>query len=426
MVCCNLSAGLTLENLSSSDGYKNHLGRRTNRLMTAMKPDFQNTEIAFKHMTDHDLYRAWSLFRTINFKPLVIAGPPLLTAAMRLRLPIKPLVRATVFKQFCGGEGLDECQQTVELLARGRVYSILDYGVEGEKSEKGFDAAMQEVLRTVATAKNNPKIPFCVFKLTALARFELLETFSAIGFERLTNEQRDEWKRVEHRVNTICDAAVKAGKQVMIDAEETWIQSAIDHQAFAMMRKHNRQSGQIYMTIQMYRTKGLADVHALLARGQAEGFVPGVKLVRGAYMEKERARARSLGYESPIHPSKEDTDKAYDEALRLILNSSSTMYLCAGTHNARSCALTIDLMQQHQLKPDTSRVWFAQLLGMSDDLSFNLANAGYLAAKYVPYGPIDAVLPYLFRRARENTSIAGQSGRELQLIERELRRRRGT
>ena len=391
--------------------------------MANPRPDFQNTEIAFKHLSDRDLYRAWSLFRTINFKPLVVAGPPILSAALKLRLPVKSLVRATVFKQFCGGETLDECQDTVTKLSKGGVYSILDYGVEGEKTEAGFDAAMSEVLNTVHASKGNQRIPFCVFKLTALARFELLEKVSEVGVNSISGDLAKEWHRVELRVSKICDEAIRAGKQVMIDAEETWIQPAIDHLAFAMMRQHNRASGVVFTTIQMYRKQGLGDVRALLERGKSEGFVPAIKLVRGAYMEKERNRALDRGYESPIHPNKAATDQAYDEALGLILAKNSDVFLCAGTHNANSCQKTIDLMDKQSMGPSDARVWFAQLLGMSDDLSFNLASAGYHAAKYLPYGPIAAVLPYLFRRAEENTSIAGQSGRELQLIERELRRR---
>jgi proline dehydrogenase len=393
--------------------------------MTHPRPDFQNTEVAFKHLSDLDLYRAWTLFRTINVKPLVLAGPPLVTAALKLRLPIQGLLRATVFKQFCGGETLEKCRETINQLTKGGVYSILDYGVEGEKSEDGFNAAMEEVLKTVTEAKQNPRIPFCVFKLTAIARFELLEVVSKSGTVVVPQELSDEWQRVENRVSAICEAAIKADKCVMIDAEETWIQPAIDHLALMMMRQHNLDTGKIYTTIQMYRSKGLADVNALLLRGTSEGFIPAIKLVRGAYMEKERERASLLKYESPIHPDKNATDRAYNQALKSILASDQRANLCAGTHNSESSRVTIDLMAHAHIDAKSPRVWFAQLLGMSDDLTFNLAHAGYQAAKYVPYGPIAAVLPYLFRRARENTSIAGQSGRELQLIERELRRRSG-
>jgi proline dehydrogenase len=388
-------------------------------------PDFQNTEIAFKHLKDSDLFRAWSLFRAINIKPLVALGPSMVTGALKLRLPVKGLVKSTVFRQFCGGETLENCEDTVKSLKLGGVYSILDYGVEGEKTEAGFDAAMAEVLRTVSAMKANPGAPFCVFKLTAMARFELLEAVSASGAGSVPANLKDEWKRVTARVAKICDKAIAAGKLVMIDAEETWIQPAIDHLALAMAQKHNKGTAKIYTTIQMYRVNGLQDVKELLESARSEGWIPGIKLVRGAYMEKERERATAMGYPSPIHPDKDSTDKAYDDALKIILAAQSDAYLCAGTHNATSSLLAVELVGKCKLPPASPRVWFAQLLGMSDDLTFNLAHSGYLAAKYVPYGPIAAVLPYLFRRARENTSIAGQSSRELRLIEKELRRRSG-
>jgi proline dehydrogenase len=388
-------------------------------------PDFQNTEIAFKHMTDGELYRAWTLFKVINVKPLVVAGPPLVSAALKFGLPVQGLLRATVFNHFCGGETLDDCASTMKRLQEGGVFSILDYGVEGEKTEQGFDAAEAEVLRTILTTSANPRVPFCVFKLTALARFELLETVSCKGLDTLAPTLQKEWQRVLNRVKNICDTAAKHKKLVMIDAEETWIQPAIDTIAIAMMRAHNQISARVYTTIQMYRTEGLANVRQLLSAATAEKWIPAIKLVRGAYMEKERQRAAAMGYQSPIHPDKASTDQAYDEATRLIIQAPEAK-LCAGTHNAKSSELVVKLMQEDKLKPATERVWFAQLLGMSDDLTFNLAHGGFNAAKYVPYGPVKAVLPYLFRRAQENTSIAGQSGRELQLIEREIRRRANT
>ena len=388
-------------------------------------PDFQNTEIAFKHLKDSDLYRAWGLFRAINIKPFVTMGPALVTGALKLRLPVKGLIKSTVFRQFCGGEDLESCEDTIRHLMLGGVYSILDYGVEGEKSEAGFDAAMEEVLRTVSAMKSNSGAPFCVFKLTALARFELLEAVSTSGTSTVHATLTAEWGRVVARVAKICDTAITAGKLVMIDAEETWIQPAIDHLAITMAREHNKKTAKVYTTIQMYRVNGLRDVNALLDQARIEGWIPAIKLVRGAYMEIERERAREMSYPSPIHPDKTATDIAYNEALKKILGPGSTAFLCAGTHNADSSLLAVDLAEAHELPPASPRMWFAQLLGMSDNLTFNLAHSGYLAAKYVPYGPIGAVLPYLFRRARENTSIAGQSSRELLLIERELRRRSG-
>jgi proline dehydrogenase len=389
-------------------------------------PDFQNTEIAFKHLTDGELYRAWTLFKVINVKPLVVAGPPLVSAALRWGIPLKGVLRATVFSHFCGGETLKDCSRTIKRLSQRGVYSILDYGVEGEKTESGFDAAMAEVLSTIANTSSSTHkyAPFCVFKLTALARFQLLEMVSQRGSEILSGSLKLEWQRVIERIGTICQEAVRHGKLVMIDAEETWIQPAIDAIAIDMMRRHNRENACVYTTIQMYRTEGLATVRKLLSLAGSEQWIPAIKLVRGAYMEKERQRAEALGYPSPIQPDKASTDRAYDEALELILKTTSAK-LCAGTHNAPSTELVVRLMQKQRLAASSERVWFAQLLGMSDDLTFNLAHGGFNAAKYVPYGPISAVMPYLFRRAQENTSIAGQSGRELRLIEREIKRRRG-
>jgi proline dehydrogenase len=391
--------------------------------MTDTLPDFENTEIAFRHLSDSDLWRAWTLFRAINVKPLVAAGPPLVTLALKMRLPVKGLLKSTIFSHFCGGETLESCSDTMKRLANAKVRSILDYGIEGEKTEAGFDAAEQELLRSVAFTARNSNVPFTVFKMTGLARFELLEDFSRQIPHHQTPASEPEWERVLRRVDSVCAAAVAGGKLVMIDAEETWIQPAIDQIALDMMRKHNRDQCRVFTTIQMYRSDGLALVKNLIQTAKSEGWKCGIKLVRGAYMEKERERAGRLGYPSPIHPDKDATDRAYDAALELIFNSPDTS-LCAGTHNAASSRLALQLSRASGLAPRDPRVWFAQLLGMSDDLTFNIADAGYNAAKYVPYGPVDTVLPYLFRRARENTSIAGQSGRELLLVEKELRRRK--
>lgn len=392
--------------------------------MDSPKVDFKNSAIAFRHMSDHDLLRAWTLFRAISIKPLVIAGPPLVNLSLKLRLPIQCVLKNTVFRHFCGGETLEQCEETMQRLRKDGVFSILDYGVEGEKSESGFEAATNEVLKVVKATRTNQAVPFCVFKLTAIARFELLEQVSARKLEELTNDLKAEWNKVQSRVAQICEEAVAANKLVMIDAEESWIQPAIDQLTLAMMRKHNGETAKIYTTIQMYKKQGLPSLKTLLQTAELEGWHPGIKLVRGAYMEKERARAVSLGYPSPIHDTKEDTDRAYNDALTLILDKNSQAYLCAGTHNFDSTIRVTELMQSETLPLNTPRVWFAQLLGMSDDLTFNAAHAGYNAAKYVPYGPVAAVLPYLFRRAQENTSIAGQSGRELALVESEIKRRR--
>ncbi len=392
--------------------------------MIMPRPDFQNTKNAFQDKSDLELNRAWILFRSINIKPFVTFGPLLVTSALKFKLPITGLLRWTVFRQFCGGETLEHCAETISRLQKMSVFSILDYGVEGLKSEAGYDATAQEILKLLEATKGQENaIPFCVFKLSALGRFELLEKITTSGINGLSSELKAEWRAVEQRIHTICDAAVSTGKLVMIDAEETWIQGAIDIIALTMMQKHNRVEPKIYTTVQMYLTNGLQKITTMFALAHKEKWKVGIKLVRGAYLEKERDRAALMGYKSPIQPDKASTDQAYNKALKIILSSPDLAHLCAGTHNLESTEATIDLMGHHSIDPGSTRVWFAQLFGMSDDITFNLANSRYRACKYVPYGPIAGVLPYLFRRAHENSSIAGQSSRELQLIEAELKRR---
>ena len=387
-------------------------------------PNFDDTQIAFQSKSDAALWRAVMLFRLIGITPIVKIGPSLVNFGFKAHLPIKPLVRSTVFRQFCGGESLDECRETIDLMAGDGVSAILDYGVEGEKSERGFDAAVAEILRTVGEASGNKNIPFCVFKMTALARFELLEHVSNKGESALSPEEAQEYARVKARVDRICSTAADQNLPVMIDAEETWIQPAIDAIAESLMQKHNQQRALVYTTAQMYRVDRLNYIRNLVERASREGWHVGIKLVRGAYMEKERERAQAMNYPSPIHPNKKATDQAYDDALSFCVASLNHVAICAGTHNESSCLRGARLLAQYNVLHRDPRVWFSQLYGMSDHISYNLAHCGYPVAKYVPYGPVAKVLPYLFRRAQENTSVAGQSSRELQLVERELKRRR--
>ena len=391
-------------------------------------PDFSNTEVAFRSRSQAELWRALGLFKLINVPLLVKAGGPVLTAGFKLKLPLSPLVRWTVFRQFCGGESLEECRDTIARMAKDGVDSILDYGIEGEKSEAGFEAATQEILRTAAEAAKNTHIPFVVFKMTAIARMDLLEALNDAKSESsLSADEKKEWLRVLARVERICDAANKHGKPVMIDAEETWIQNTIDHVVEEQMKKRNTgDHALVYTTVQMYRVDRLAYLKSLASRAEREGWALGVKLVRGAYMEKERARAAKQDRASPIHPDKAATDVAYDEAVTFFVNHSHPIWACIGSHNEHSCLKAAQLiLSKSQQNPNLAgRMWFSQLLGMSDHLTYNLANAGFKVAKYVPYGPVQAVLPYLIRRAQENTSVAGQSSRELTLVKAELERRR--
>jgi len=383
---------------------------------------FENTEVAFRHYTNADLNRAYWLFRVINVNFLVKVGPPITNFAIKIGLPIKGIIKATIFKHFCGGETIRECEHTIKELEKGGVGTILDYSVEGEEEEKVFDETRDEIIRTVRRAAKDKAIPITVFKITGVGRFGLLEKLDAK--ETLTDAEQLEWQKVQDRVLDICSKAAEANVPIMIDAEETWIQDTIDHLALEMMRRFNREKVIIYNTYQFYRhdkLQSLKDDHAVAVK---EGFILGAKLVRGAYMEKERRRATEKDYPSPIQPDKQSADKDYDAALDFCTDQVDTLAIVAGTHNEDSCRLLTEFMHKKNIDSKNPHMYFSQLLGMSDNLSFNLADAGYNVAKYVPYGPIKAVLPYLFRRAQENTAIAGQMSRELSLIVKERKRRK--
>ncbi|MFM7216661.1 MAG: proline dehydrogenase family protein, partial [Bacteroidota bacterium] len=323
----------------------------------------------------------------------------------------------------CGGEDIDGCNRTIQELHRFGIGTILDYSVEGSESESDFDATHSEILATIKRAHGDTAIPFCVFKPTGIGRFALLEKKnSGRDFDAAESAEYD---RFVHRLENICSTAHQFGVPVFVDAEESWIQDVIDSLVLEMMRRFNKQKAIVYNTVQLYRHDRLGYLRNLLESARSSGFKVGVKLVRGAYMEKERLRAKSLGYQSPIQPDKSATDRDYDLALQLCLQHLDFTSIVAGTHNESSSAQLVDLMKKNGLSPEHPGIWFSQLYGMSDHISFNLAKAGFNVCKYVPYGPVKAVLPYLIRRAQENTSVKGQTGRELSLIESEMRRRRG-
>lgn len=386
--------------------------------------DFTNTEIAFGPKKPKDLKRAYWLFKVVSYTWIVKLGKRLTPLLLKLRFPIKGLIKATIFRQFCGGETIEECTERIDELGKFGVGTILDYSVEGKTSDEDFEHTTQIIISTIEKAKNSENIPFAVFKVTGIGRFDLLEIASE---EKTTaNEQvLHEIAAVKERFERICTAAAQHGVRLFIDAEETWIQPVLDAWTWEMMCRYNQERAIIYNTVQMYRHDRLDFLQRQLAQVQAAGIVYGVKLVRGAYMEKERARAAAMGYPSPIQPDKASTDRDYNEALKFIVENQQHFAVCAGSHNEESSMLLTELMAQNQLKPGNERFYFAQLLGMSDHISYNLSNAGYKVAKYVPFGPVKEVLPYLLRRADENTSVAGQTGRELGLISSELRRRKG-
>jgi proline dehydrogenase len=383
---------------------------------------FENTEIAFRHCSNTALNRAYWLFRIININFLVKIGPPITNFAVKIGLPIKGLIKATIFKHFCGGETIRECEQTIKSLDAGSVGTILDYSIEGEDDEQVFDHTRDEIIRTVKRAAKERAIPITVFKVTGVGRFSLLEKLDS--GTKLTDAEEQEWKKAQERVRAICEKGHETGIPVMIDAEETWIQDTIDLLALDMMRRFNKEKAIIYNTYQLYRLDKLASLKNDHKIATDEGFILGAKLVRGAYMEKERKRAGEKGYPSPIQPDKQAADKDYDAALDYCTDHINQIAFVAGTHNENSCRLLTELLDKKHIDPKNPHVYFSQLLGMSDNLSFNLADAQYNVAKYVPYGPVNAVLPYLFRRAQENTAIAGQMSRELSLIVKEKKRRK--
>lgn len=383
---------------------------------------FSNTEIAFQAKSNSDLQRSYWLFKAIGFNWLVNAAPGLIQFSFKLRLPIKGLIRATVFKQFCGGESMHTCERTMDSLHKYGIGSILDYSVEGKEEEAEFQHTAREIIATIEKAKSDNRIPFCVFKVTGIARFALLNKVN--NRDALTQTEQKEFDEVKHRIERICSTAHSHGVRIFIDAEESWIQNAIDGLAREMMLKYNRQSAIVFNTVQLYRHDRLQFLKEAYEDALKHDYFLGMKLVRGAYMEKERERAAEFGYENPIQPDKAACDADYNEALRFCVGKIDRICLCAGTHNEDSSMLLTQLMRQNNIASNDKRIYFSQLYGMSDHISYNLAHAGYNVVKYLPYGPVEAVMPYLLRRAQENTSVKGQSGRELTLIMDEISRRK--
>ena len=386
---------------------------------------FDNTEVAFSGKSNAELNRAYWLFKLIGNPSLVKVGKQMTNFALGLNLPIGWAIKPTIFKQFCGGEDITECSGAIKKLGKYNIGTILDYSVEGKEDDAAFEATAKEIILTIETAASDKKnIPFSVFKLTGLGTVGLLEKING-GLDNLTADEQHAYLDFHRRVESICKKAFEFGVPVFIDAEESWIQDGIDRIAQEMMVKYNRTNPIIYNTIQLYRHDRLAFLKESFAHADKEGYFLGVKLVRGAYMEKERTRAEKMGYASPIQPDKESSDRDFNAALEFCVANSEKIAICAGTHNEDSSNLLAQLIEKKGIKHNHPHFFFAQLLGMSDHISYNLAHEGYNVAKYVPYGPVKEVVPYLIRRAEENTSVKGQTGRELSLIIKEKRRRAG-
>jgi proline dehydrogenase len=387
-----------------------------------MRNIFNNTQVAFSLKNDTELYRAYFLFKMIGNEPLVRIGTAVTNFALKAHLPVEGLIRATVFDHFCGGVTEDDCITVVDKMFTKGVSAVLDYSVEGKAEEEQFDAVMEKTLKLIAFAKEKKAIPFAVFKPTGFGRLEL---YKKIGEgQELNTDETEEWNRVVIRFDTVCKTAYQNDVALLIDAEESWMQNAADNLIEKMMRKYNKTKAIVFNTLQMYRWDRLDYLKKLHEKAKTEGFFVGIKLVRGAYMEKENERAEEKGYSSTIHDSKEATDQNYDNALKYIIDNIDVISIFAGTHNELSVYLLMDLMKEKGIKLNDSRIWFGQLYGMSDNISFNLAEKGYNVAKYLPFGPVKDVMPYLIRRAEENTSVAGQTSRELTMIKMERDRRR--
>jgi Proline dehydrogenase len=390
--------------------------------MSDFKLDFQDTETAFADKTDSQLKEKYRIFKMMNSPSMVDFGTRATNFALKIGLPVTGIIKRTIFKQFCGGETIEECQETVEKLGASRIGTILDYSVEGKSEEEDFERTKEEILRTIERAKSDKNIPFCVFKITGIAPLGTLEKVSS-GIE-LPEKSVFKWERIQSRVNEICKAAYDTRQPIFIDAEDFYIQDAIDQLAMAMMEKYNREQPLVYNTIQLYRKDRLEFLKKSHREAREKGYFYAAKLVRGAYMEKERERAEEKGYPSPIHETKADTDRDFNSALLYCLENIDSLAFVNATHNEESTQLLVREMEKKNLPHDHPNIYFAQLYGMSDNLSYVLAKNGYNVAKYVPYGPVRDAMPYLIRRAQENTSVAGQVSRELDLIKREIKRRK--
>jgi proline dehydrogenase len=384
---------------------------------------FNNTQIAFALKSDTELDRAYFLFKLINNQPLVRIGTAVTNFAIKANLPVESLIRATVFDHFCGGVNENDCLSVVDKMYTKGVSSVLDYSVEGKEEENQFDAALEMTLKTIEFAKERQAIPFAVFKPTGLGRLDLYEKIGER--QTLSPEEQAEWGRVVARFDQVCGEAHKKNVALLIDAEESWMQDAADDLVTEMMRKYNKEKVIVFNTLQMYRWDRLDYLKKLHEQAKTEGFFIGMKLVRGAYMEKENLRAEEKGYPTPICSSKEASDINYDAAVLYMAEHLETMSIFAGTHNEESTYKLMELIKAKGISSNDNRIWFGQLYGMSDNISYNLAANGYNIAKYLPFGPVKDVMPYLIRRAEENTSVAGQTSRELSMIKAERNRRKG-
>ncbi|MDX5586592.1 MAG: proline dehydrogenase family protein [Aureibaculum sp.] len=383
---------------------------------------FENTETAFAIKSDSELDRAFYLFEMIKRQPLVKIGTAVTKFALKTHLPVEGIIRATVFDHFCGGVTETDCMPAIDKMYSKNVHSVLDYSAEGKEVQEQFDLSLAKTLNNIKFGKEKESLPFAVFKPTGFGRLKIYQKITE-GIE-LSSQEEAEWQRIRVRYEKVSKAAFDTDVPLLIDAEESWMQDAADDLIEEMMRKYNTEKVIVFGTLQLYRTDRLDYLKKLHARAKEQGFKVGMKLVRGAYMEKERERAEEKGYNDPICKDKAATDKLFNDVLKYMFDNLDDMAIFLGTHNEESSYLLMDLVNNSKLNKKDMRIWFGQLFGMSDHISYNLAKEGYNVAKYLPYGPVRDVMPYLIRRAEENTSVEGQTNRELQLLKRERKRRK--
>ena len=383
---------------------------------------FEDTAVAFRKKSDRELFLSFLIFWLTKSPFLVKFLSQAAKFALSIGLPIKPLIKATVFKQFCGGETKAEYTRVINNLAGASIGTILDYAVEGIENEDGFEATKKELIHIIRQSRSNPDIPCTCMKMSAIGSSELFEKVTS--GETLVNTDEQEWQSLKRRLKEICEAAHQSDKPIYIDAEESWVQGAMDNLAEEMMAKYNKKKAIVFTTLQMYRWDRIDYLKQLIADAASRSYQLGIKFVRGAYLEKERERALINGYASPINATKVETDGDFDEAVRISMENIDVVEICVGTHNEKSCRLMVEHMRAYKLANNHPHIYFSQLFGMSDNISYNLAHAGYNVSKYLPFGPLESTLPYLTRRAEENTAIAGQMSKELEVIAKERERRK--
>lgn len=385
--------------------------------------DFTNTAIAFERKSNKQLRRTSMLFKLMSNNLLVDLGSNATLFALKIRLPIKSMIKKTIFQQFCGGATLEECRTTIQELEKYSVDTVLDYGAEGKHDEQAFDLTVKELTDSIQFASSKDSVPVVTGKITGLMSFDLLAKLGS--GQPLTQQEKNAQHRALERLDSLCKIAHQKKVALFIDGEESWIQDPIDEMTLTMMERYNKEYITVYNTYQLYRHDRLAFLKTSFERAQEKDFILGAKLVRGAYMEKERERAQKMGYPSPIQPSKDATDKDYNTAVEFCVQNHERIASCVGSHNEYSTRYQISLMEKANIPKAHPHLTFSQLYGMSDNLTFNLAKAGYNVSKYIPYGPVGDVIPYLIRRAQENSAVNGEVSRELDLLQQEISRRQG-